>query len=162
MTWAITWLNFPETITYNHVMQAVNDMCQKNVGLMVKKVGCVDHIKSCKLWGSIPCQNTYNLSAAGQRFDGVYVDKNETKIPSFQSGPLQQLLDVCSAFYDLNTYQSKGTLDTACDTDKTIIAAINDRVNSKDVQAAVKTVCDQVAGVGRESEGYNTALECVT
>ena len=71
------------------------------------------------------------------------------------------MLDVCSAFYDLNTYQLERR-DTACDTDKTIIAAINDRVNHASVQEAVEAVCDQVTGVGRESEGYNMALECVT
>ena len=86
MTWAITWLNFPETITYNHVMQAVNDMCQKNVGLMVKKVGCVDHIKSCNLRDSIPCQDTHSLRAAGQWFPAVDVIKFEKGDPIFPVG----------------------------------------------------------------------------
>ena len=49
---------------------------------------------------------------------------------------------MCSAFYDLSTYQSEGTRDTVGLADREMISKMKERVKHPSVQAAVPVVCD--------------------
>ena len=76
------------------------------------------------------------------RFQAVDVRAFENEIPFLSSDELQQLLDVCSAFYDLSAYQSEGTRDTVYLADRKMIAKMKERVKHPSVQAVVAFVCD--------------------
>ena len=144
----VTELNGKE-ISYENVMQAVEAISDR-AEISIKKhyKGVIKWYESVqpvhdKFSTKVYCDDArLSLGGSGVRFPAVDVRAFENEIPFFSSDELQQLFDVCSAFYDLSTYQSEGTRDAVGPADKKMIAKMKERRKQPSVQAVVAAVCD--------------------